>query len=95
MERPDLVEIDLANARTASELQVLLRDSLGFPGWYGCNWNAFWDAITGLVDMPRTLRLIGWTEFNIRLPGDAQLMVECLQEMADKYPELASKVVYA
>lgn len=95
MERPDLVEIDLANARTASELQALLRDSLDFPGWYGCNWNAFWDAITGLVDMPRTLRLIGWTEFNIRLPSDAQLMMECLQEMADKYPELASKVVYA
>jgi ribonuclease inhibitor len=95
MERTELVEIDLANARTASELQTLLRDSLDFPGWYGCNWNAFWDAITGLVEMPRTIRLVGWTEFNVRLPGEAKLMTECLQEMTEKYPDLASTVVYA
>ncbi|WP_457324762.1 barstar family protein [Roseateles sp. P5_E11] len=95
MGRAALIEIDLAKASSSAELQALLRDSLDFPGWYGCNWNAFWDAITGLVDMPETLRFVGWTEFSSRLPGDAELMIGCLQEMTDKYPELASKVAYA
>jgi RNAse (barnase) inhibitor barstar len=48
-ERPEVIEIDLSAVTTADELQRLLLDWLGFPGWYGCNWNAFWDAITSLV----------------------------------------------
>jgi RNAse (barnase) inhibitor barstar len=61
-ERPEVVEIDLTGVNTADELQSLLMDRLGFPGWYGCNWNAFWDAITGLVAMPRRLRLSSFAE---------------------------------
>jgi ribonuclease inhibitor len=58
-ERREVVEIDLSAVTTPGELQLLLMESLDFPGWYGCNWNAFWDAITGLVAMPRRLRLVG------------------------------------
>lgn len=95
MSKSKRVVIDLARARTSQELQVLLRDSLDFPGWYGCNWNAFWDAITGLVDMPETLQLDGWLEFENRLPQDATHMKGCMKEMEAKYPELASTVIYA
>ncbi|WP_268800413.1 barstar family protein [Pseudomonas huanghezhanensis] len=38
---------------SAEELHCVLRGALGFPGWQGCNWDAFWDAITGLIEMPR------------------------------------------
>lgn len=91
-ERLAVVEIDLSAVSTADELQLLLMDRLGFPGWYGCNWNAFWDAITGLVAMPRRLRLVGWAGFAARLPDDARLMRECLDDMAAQYPEAAARV---
>lgn len=94
-ERQEVVEIDLSAVSTADELQLLLMDRLDFPGWYGCNWNAFWDAITGLVSMPRRLRLVGWAGFAVRLPDDARLMRECLNEMATQYPEAAARVEYA
>jgi RNAse (barnase) inhibitor barstar len=68
---------------------------LVFPGWYGHNWDAFWDAITGLVEMPEVLQLNGWATLKSRLPSDAKLMEECLTDMIHKYPEAASKVVYA
>jgi ribonuclease inhibitor len=55
------VTIDLRDVDSSLELQQRLMASLDFPGWYGKNWNAFWDAITGLVDMPHRLRLVGWT----------------------------------
>ena len=75
-------------------LQLLLMDSLDFPGWYGCNWNAFWDAITGLVAMPKKLRIRGWSLLAERFPADAQSMQECLEDMAAKYPEYAAEVEY-
>ena len=58
------------------------------------NWNAFWDAITSLIEMPKTLRFVGWREIVERLPRDAEFMKQCLDEMAAKFPELASEVEY-
>lgn len=93
-ERRDVVKIDLSAATTPGELQLLLTRSPDFPGWYGCNWDAFWDAITGLVAMPRRLRLVGWAAFAARFPDDVRLMRECLNDMADQYPEDAARVEY-
>lgn len=93
-ERPALVVLDLSSVATPDELQVLLRDSLGFPGWYGRNWNAFWDGITALVEMPQRLQIIGWKGFAERLPADASIMKRCLDEMSVRYPSLAPSVEY-
>jgi ribonuclease inhibitor len=95
MPRTSLIAIDLSKAATSEELQRLLMKSLNFPNWYGCNWDAFWDGITALVEMPETLKLDGWVDFEKRLPGDAELMQGCLSDMEAQYPELASKVIYA
>lgn len=93
-QRQVLAVLDLSSVATPEELQVLLRDALGFPGWYGRNWNAFWDAITALVEVPRQLQLIGWEGFAERLPKDASIMKQCLDEMSVKYPNLAPRVEY-
>lgn len=94
-DRREIVEIDLSVATTPRDLHLLLARSLGFPDWYGCNWDAFWDAITGLVAMPRRLRLIGWDHLVTRLPHDARLMQQLLAEMKSNYPDCAAEVEYA
>jgi hypothetical protein len=45
--------------------------------------------------MPRRLRLVGWTGFVARLPDDARLMRECMDDMAAEHPEAAPWVEYA
>jgi ribonuclease inhibitor len=95
IERANLVVVDLSAVSTAAELHDLLRESLGFPSWYGRNWDAFWDSITGLIEMPKTLRFLGWSQFEARLPREATHMRRCLEEMSIKYPKLAPAVVYA
>ncbi|MCW0377484.1 hypothetical protein NB697_000330 [Xanthomonas sacchari] len=95
MARVPVIRIELRNVTSAKDLHALLMESLGFPSWYGRNWNAFWDAITGLVEMPEQLVLDGWQEFSLRMPTDAQLMCKCLEDMSDMYPLLSSTVVYA
>ncbi|ATB56928.1 hypothetical protein NY98_19115 [Xanthomonas citri pv. fuscans] len=95
MARTPVIRINLENVTSASELHALLMESLGFPGWYGRNWDAFWDAITGLVEMPEQLVLDGWQQFSQRMPEDAQLICKCLEDLSEMYPRLSSTVVYA
>ena len=94
MHRMQHIEIDLATVGSATQLHESLRDSLSFPGWYGCNWDAFWDAITGLVEMPERLSFRGWPVFEERFPREAIQLKACLTEMSEKYPTSASEVSY-
>nr|WP_251373809.1 barstar family protein [Janthinobacterium sp. JC611] len=64
------------------QLHAALAAALGFPSFYGMNWDAFWDAITGLVDMPQQLELRGWPAFAARLPHDAAILQRCLARLA-------------
>ncbi|AYZ64277.1 ribonuclease inhibitor [Burkholderia multivorans] len=92
MSRDELVEIELGDIESVRQLHERMMTQLKFPHWYGKNWNAFWDAITGLVEMPLVLRLKNWIEFERRFPHDAMLMNDCLQDMERKYPRDASSV---
>ncbi|KVT14813.1 ribonuclease inhibitor [Burkholderia sp. MSMB1078WGS] len=94
MARDERVEIELGDIGSTEQLHVRLMKMLNFPDWYGRNWNAFWDAITALVDMPLVLRLKGWSEFERHFPRDAKLMRNCLEDMARQYPASASRVEY-
>jgi ribonuclease inhibitor len=92
--RAEMIEVDLFNVMTATDLHHELACALDFPDFYGQNWNAFWDAITGLVEMPRVLRFHGWEAFSDRLPREAQMMRQCLADMQREYPAWAAQVEY-
>lgn len=94
MSRIEQIDIDLSNVMTSAQLHQTIAETLNFPDWYGCNWDAFWDAITKLVEMPNRLKLNEWSIFESRLPRDAKIMKECLDEMSRKYPTSASQVIF-
>ncbi|MBP5953865.1 barstar family protein [Pseudomonas sp. P42] len=41
MSRLELVSIDLSEVQSSQALHGMLKEALGFPDWYGCNWDAF------------------------------------------------------
>ncbi|TNC72653.1 ribonuclease inhibitor [Janthinobacterium lividum] len=82
MNRQALVTIDLSEINSPRQLHAALAAALGFPSFYGMNWDAFWDAITGLVDMPQQIELHGWPAFAARLPHDAAILQRILARMA-------------
>lgn len=79
--------------RDAESLHGLLRRALGFPDWCGANWNAFWDAITGLVEMPETLVLRDWDVLASRLSRDAFDLLDLLLHAEGTYPGNSAAVV--
>ncbi|MET8693939.1 barstar family protein [Streptomyces bauhiniae] len=53
-----MITIDVSGLSDERALHRVLRRELGFPDFYGNNWAAFWDAITGLVRIPGHLRFL-------------------------------------
>ncbi|WP_218096267.1 barstar family protein [Paenibacillus solanacearum] len=90
----EYIEIDLNAIKNISDLHKLLKEKLGFPNFYGMNWDAFWDSIIGLVEMPRTLKLIGWKSLLNTLPSDSLIMKECLEKFNEQYLNWSCKVEY-
>ena len=95
MSRVKQVEISLVGISSPTQLHKVLAEFLGFPTFYGCNWDAFWDAITSLVEMPLLIKFIGWSEFEILLPKEASMLRQCLEEQIETNSHTVSKVVFA
>lgn len=94
MTRPQRITIDLGGVQDEEALHQCLAQALGFPDWYGRNWDAFWDSITGLVEMPEVLEFQGWPAFSVTMPQESKQLMELLDEMNEKYPAEAPKVIY-
>ena len=88
-ERKEVVKIDLSSIQTSEELHCLLKEKLGFPDFYGMNWNAFWDTITGMIELPKRLLFTGWNGFSEKLPEDAKILKYYLK----KYEETFNKYI--
>ncbi|APA69032.1 barstar family protein [Janthinobacterium sp. 1_2014MBL_MicDiv] len=95
MSRPAHVRIDLSEIHSPRQLHAALAAALGFPAIYGMNWDAFWDAVTGLVDMPQQLDFAGWQALEARLPREAAVLRRSLARLAAEFPALAAHVRYA
>jgi RNAse (barnase) inhibitor barstar len=83
---PKLI-IDVTEVRTNNELHTLLKEKLKFPSYYSENWDAFWETITGIVELPNKIEFVGWSEMARRLPEDSQIMKECLLEHNEEFPD--------
>jgi len=71
---PPRLAIDLAAVHDERELHSVLKQALDFPDSYGMNWSAFWDTITGLVELPAELAFTGWAAFEQRCPEAAAML---------------------
>lgn len=81
------VVIDVSDIKTPKQLQVTLKKSLDFPYFYGKNWDAFWDAITGLVMLPEILVFEDWKSLEKFLPGEASNLRELLDLYNKENPQ--------
>jgi len=86
------VVLTLAHVRDSKQLHTTLAAALGFPDFYGKNWDAFWDAITGLVTMPWVVRFWGWPELEARLPTDASQLLAALSRAEREFPAWSAAV---
>lgn len=74
------MEIDLQEIGSIDELHQVFKDRLAFPDFYGRNWDAFWDTITGLVELPEQLTLLHWSSFVRKFPKDGKILLRLVRD---------------
>lgn len=79
------MKVDVTNIKSSTEFHLLLKEMPGFPHFYGENWDAFYDAITGLVELPMQIQFVGWTCLERNLPYDVKIMKECLNDYNEEF----------
>lgn len=72
--------VDLTNITSKVAFHQLLKAELHFPDWYGVSWDAFWDCIIAVVEMPAELQLIHWQEFARQCPHDMEILHKIVQD---------------
>ncbi|WP_077922960.1 barstar family protein [Spirosoma sp. 209] len=75
--------IDLTGIHTKSAFHRLVKERLGFPDWYGVSWDAFWDCIVAVVDMPAELILTNWNEFAHLCPRDMDILRQVIKDYGE------------
>lgn len=86
------MQIDLGTVDSKKELHLLLANRLGFPDFYGHNWDAFWDSITGLVEMPKKIEFIGTDAMRHKMPFELNQLQTCFKELTKELPEIECHV---
>ena len=72
--------IDFSNVNHYLEMHAVIWHALDFPDYYGCNFDALWDCLTGMVGRPVYIEIIGIEVIEKKFDGAAEMMLEILKE---------------
>jgi len=75
--------IDLSGIASKPSFHELAKRQLGFPEWYGVgwvSWDAFWDCIVAVVQMPPRVTFSNWQEFEQACPKDMSILRQVMQD---------------
>ena len=78
--------LDLSSITSKAALHELFKNQLGFPDWYGVSWDAFWDCIIAIVELPEQLTLVNWQAFAQACPKDMAILRQIIQDYAAERP---------
>lgn len=78
--------IDLSSINTKVAIHRAFKQNLGFPDWYGLNWDALWDAIIAVVEMPDEVVLLNWQEFAQACPKDMDILRQIIHDYSAEIP---------
>ena len=83
----DVYIIDFTNVKHYLEIHLIIKEALGFPDYYGCNWDAFWDCLTDMYGEPINIEIVGLEVIERKFGDAASKMIEILRRF--KHYELS------
>ena len=51
--------MDFTSVKNYLEMHYVIKEALGFPDYYGCNWSALWDCLTDMYGEPIHIEILG------------------------------------
>ena len=73
-----VARLDVSGVRSHDELHDLIAQCLGFPDYYGRNWDAFDECIADSgLELPSRVVITGVPSLEAVLPREAELLRRC------------------
>lgn len=72
--------LDFSEIKYYLEMHAVIRDSLDFPAYYGCNWDAFWDCMKEKAGESLCITIKGLELLERKFPGESKIMLELFTE---------------
>jgi ribonuclease inhibitor len=80
------VVIDLIGVDSKVAIHQAFKQQLCLPDWYGPSWDAFWDAIIAVIQMPDEVVLLNWQKFAQACPKDMQILRQIINDYHEEVP---------
>lgn len=83
------IVLNFSNCKNADDIHDRVKSGLGFPDYYGENWDALWDCLRDFANSQKSLRKItvkGFEGLSNDLNEYLQEAIEIFKELEEKYP---------
>ena len=84
----DIFVIDFSDCKSELQIHKKLKKTLHFPDYYGENWDALWDMLTGYLDYPKIIKLKGLNSLPLELHSSVKTLLEVFRDAVKEEPEL-------
>jgi ribonuclease inhibitor len=82
--------LDFSSCKYLGEVHELIKKELELPEFYGCNLDALWDSITGLMHVPATIKIIFKPETVAaqKFAEEIEKIIQVFQEAEEEYHQI-------
>ena len=85
--------LDFTNVKYFLDVHYIIKTSLDFPDYYGCNWSAFWDCLTDMYGDPIHIEIIGLNVIEKKFDNTANKMIEILKRFKHFNNDLFADII--
>ena len=85
--------VDFTNVNHYLEMHAVIKHSLKFPNYYGCNLDAFWDCLTDMYGKPIHIKIIGIEVIEKKFDDEAEQIIGILKEFKHFNNDLFSDII--
>ena len=84
--------VDFTNVETYWDMHFVIRDSLDFPDYYGCNWSAFWDCLSDMYGDIIHIEILGFDVIERKFGDAVNKMMDIFKRFKTKYSQYTDDI---
>lgn len=89
------VVLDFTDCKYPADIHRVLKDSFGFPEYYGANWDALWDCLNDLFfsSEEALVKICGISTLDKEMQAYLKPMFELFSDISDDNPNIIFKSI--
>ena len=82
--------LDFSSCKYLGDVHEIIKEELELPEFYGCNLDALWDAITGIMYVPANIKIIfkPETAASHKLVDEIEKIISVFKEAEQEYNQI-------